>query len=67
MPRTCAAQLPNGWLWDMVDEFVYQFQSWAQFRGKAAARGGEDLAALKQCERDLVRPVRAQLPALPGR
>ena len=21
-------QLPNGWLWDMVDEFVYQFQSW---------------------------------------
>ncbi|KAK9832045.1 hypothetical protein WJX81_001814 [Elliptochloris bilobata] len=44
-------QLPNGWLWDMVDEFVYQFQSWAQFRGKAAARGGDDLAALKQCER----------------
>ncbi len=51
MPLACAAQLPNGWLWDMVDEFVYQFQSWAQFRGKAAARGGEDLAALKQCER----------------
>ena len=46
-----SAQLPNGWLWDMVDEFVYQFQSWAQFRGKAAARGGDDLAALKQCER----------------
>ena len=20
--------LPGGWLWDMVDEFVYQFQSW---------------------------------------
>lgn len=19
-------QLPNGWLWDMIDEFVYQFQ-----------------------------------------
>ena len=30
---------------------MYQFQSWAQFRGKAAARGGDDLAALKQCER----------------
>ena len=35
----------------MVDEFVYQFQSWAQFRGKAAARGGDDLAALQPCER----------------
>ena len=25
-------QLPNGWLWDMVDEFVYQFQSFCQYR-----------------------------------
>ncbi len=30
---------------------MYQFQSWAQFCGKAAARGGEELAALRQCER----------------
>jgi len=24
--------LPNLWLWDMVDEFVYQFQSFCQYR-----------------------------------
>ena len=24
--------LPNIWLWDMVDEFVYQFQSFCQYR-----------------------------------
>lgn len=24
--------LPNLWLWDMVDEFVYQFQSFSQYR-----------------------------------
>lgn len=24
--------LPNVWLWDMVDEFVYQFQSFCQYR-----------------------------------
>lgn len=27
-------QLPNAWLWDMVDEFLYQFQSFCQYRGK---------------------------------
>lgn len=29
--------LPNLWLWDMVDEFVYQFQSFQQYR---CARSG---------------------------
>lgn len=23
-------ELPNQWLWDIVDEFVYQFQSYCQ-------------------------------------
>ena len=28
-------QLPNLWLWEMIDEFIYQFQSFCQYRGKA--------------------------------
>ena len=43
-------QLPNGWLWDMVDEFVYQFQSWQQYRGKLSSKGAEELEALRSCE-----------------
>ena len=25
-------ELPNLWLWDIIDEFIYQFQTFAQFR-----------------------------------
>lgn len=25
-------QLPNQWMWDMIDEFIYQFQSFCQYR-----------------------------------
>lgn len=44
-------QLPNCWLWDMVDEFVYQFQSFSQYRAKVGARGGEEGALLAQCDK----------------
>ena len=43
-------QLPNGWLWDMIDEFVYQFQSNLQYRGKLAGKGPEEIAALRAAE-----------------
>ena len=36
-------QLPNIWLWDMIDEFIYQFQSFCQYRCvqmAGRARGG---------------------------
>ncbi|PSC76421.1 eukaryotic translation initiation factor 3 subunit L-like [Micractinium conductrix] len=42
--------LPNIWLWDMVDEFVYQFQSFCQYRGKLAGKSPEDLDLLKTAE-----------------
>ena len=42
-------QLPNQWLWDMLDEFIYQFQSFCQFRAKVKSRTDEELAVLKQC------------------
>lgn len=43
-------QLPNGWLWDMVDEFVYQFQSYLQYRGKLTGKAPEEIAALQVAE-----------------
>ncbi|KAM7276197.1 hypothetical protein ACFE04_018063 [Oxalis oulophora] len=40
-------QLPNQWLWDMVDEFVYQFQSFCQFRAKMKIRNEHEISLLK--------------------
>ena len=39
-------QLPNLWLYDMVDEFVYQYQSFAQFKG-SPKRTPEEVSAIK--------------------
>ena len=44
-------QLPNGWLWDMVDEFIYQFQSFQQYRGKLSQKSVEELTLLRKCGR----------------
>lgn len=41
-------QLPNQWLWDMVDEFVYQFQSFCQYRAKMKSKTEQEIALLKQ-------------------
>ena len=43
-------QLPNEWLWDMIDEFIYQFQSWCQFRGKPSRMLPEELDVITSCE-----------------
>ncbi|GBG84560.1 hypothetical protein CBR_g38842 [Chara braunii] len=43
-------QLPNLWLWDMIDEFIYQFQNFCQYRAKLKSRTEEELTALRQCE-----------------
>ena len=44
-------QLPNGWLWDMVDEFIYQFQSFQQYRGKLSSKSVDELTMLRKCGR----------------
>lgn len=41
-------QLPNEWLWEMLDEFIYQFQSYCQYRGKLTMRTAEEIALLKK-------------------
>ena len=40
--------LPSVWLWDMVDEFIYQFQSFCQFRGKLQAKSEKEIERLKE-------------------
>ncbi|BAD82420.1 putative eukaryotic translation initiation factor 3 subunit 6 interacting protein [Oryza sativa Japonica Group] len=44
-------QLPNQWLWDMVDEFVYQFQSFCQYRAKLKNKSDDELHQLKQFDK----------------
>eukprot|EP00955_Chlamydomonas_euryale_P101004 365319-Chlamydomonas_euryale.AAC.2 len=44
-------QLPNQWIWDMVDEFIYQFQSFCQYRAKVSQKSPEELELLKKCEK----------------
>merc|ERR1711988_1257958 len=36
------------WLWDIIDEFIYQFQSFSQFRTKLAKRTPEELDTLRR-------------------
>ena len=43
-------QLPNLWLWEMVDEFIYQFQSFCTYRGKLAMKSPEEVEKLKECD-----------------
>lgn len=40
-------ELPNQWLWDIIDEFIYQFQSFCQYRSKVKSKSEEELAGLK--------------------
>jgi translation initiation factor 3 subunit L len=56
-------QLPNQWLWDMVDEFIYQFQSFCQYRAKLKQKTEHELAVLRQI--DEVRPLSPRCTASP--
>lgn len=43
-----ALELPPGWVWDIVDEFIYQFQEFYHYRGNRLRSGkGADEASLK--------------------
>lgn len=39
--------LPNQWLWEIIDEFIYQFQAFAQFRAKVAKKSDDELEILR--------------------
>jgi translation initiation factor 3 subunit L len=40
--------LPIQWLWDMLDEFVYQFQSFAQWRASPKTKSEDELDMLAE-------------------
>lgn len=48
-------QLPNQWLWDMVDEFVYQFQSFCQYRAKMKNKTEQEIALLRQHDQVIIK------------
>jgi len=39
--------LPSQWMWDITDEFIYQFQSFCQYRSKLKQKPTEELTVLK--------------------
>lgn len=39
-------ELPDIWLWELVDEFVYQFQNFAQYRARLNDKTPEELDQL---------------------
>eukprot|EP00047_Mylnosiga_fluctuans_P003318 m.228527 g.228527 ORF g.228527 m.228527 type:complete len:505 (+) comp11755_c0_seq1:41-1555(+) len=41
-------ELPERWLWDMIDEYIYQYQSFTQFRSKLSSRTDSEKAVLRE-------------------
>lgn len=39
--------LPNQWLWDIIDEFIYQFQAFSQYRSKLLKKGEDEVGTLR--------------------
>ena len=42
-----ALELPNQWLWDIVDEFIYQFQAFCQYRSNLKTKSEEEISQLR--------------------
>lgn len=40
-------ELPNQWLWDIIDEFIYQFQSFSQYRSKTTKKSEDEIEVLR--------------------
>uniref|UniRef100_A0A183C6A0 Eukaryotic translation initiation factor 3 subunit L n=1 Tax=Globodera pallida TaxID=36090 RepID=A0A183C6A0_GLOPA len=43
-------QLPNIWLWDIIDEFVYQFQTFCLYKANPSKRTAEEIEDLHELE-----------------
>ncbi|KZS87350.1 eukaryotic translation initiation factor 3 subunit 6 [Sistotremastrum niveocremeum HHB9708] len=39
-------ELPDQWLWDIIDEFIYQFQSFCLWRSKVHQKSDEEISML---------------------
>ncbi|VDC03799.1 unnamed protein product [Peniophora sp. CBMAI 1063] len=45
-------ELPEQWLWDIVDEFIYQFQSFCVWRSKVKSKNDEELMILSDASQE---------------
>ena len=41
-------ELPHSWLWEIIDEFIYQFQAFSLFRSKLQKRTEPELEMLRE-------------------
>ncbi|KAK2467932.1 hypothetical protein APHAL10511_000227 [Amanita phalloides] len=41
-------ELPEQWLWDIIDEFIYQFQVFCTWRSKVKSKSDDELAMLSE-------------------
>jgi translation initiation factor 3 subunit L len=46
-PAEVELDLPNQWLWDITDEFIYQFQAFSQYRSKLKNKSADELVVLR--------------------
>ncbi|KAL1529970.1 hypothetical protein AB1Y20_000897 [Prymnesium parvum] len=51
-PQELELELPSQWLWDMIDEFIYQFQAFCQFRSRVKSKSEEEISLLKQAAQE---------------
>ncbi|KAJ1673106.1 hypothetical protein EV182_005877, partial [Spiromyces aspiralis] len=40
-------ELPNQWLWDIIDEFIYQYQAFCKYRSQLDMKSPEEVEILK--------------------
>jgi translation initiation factor 3 subunit L len=41
-------ELPEQWLWDIIDEFIYQYQVFCTWRSKVKSKTDEELVMLAE-------------------
>jgi len=44
----CTLVLPNQWMWDIIDEFIYQFQEFCQYRAKIHQKTADEIRDLRE-------------------
>lgn len=45
--RMVRYDLPASWLWDMTDEYVYQFETWCQYRARLKSKLPDEIEYLR--------------------
>jgi len=57
-------ELPNQWLWDIIDEFIYQFQNYSQYRSKLQSKDDAEISLINDAIEENVWSVHSVLNVL---